>query len=103
MKFTVAFLIFAACAVAQQKSVVEISYDKFDDTTSIKSGGLLVNPFLALASYTCHGNTNGHVKKGPARQHPSQPSRAPGTSGGKVREALRIERIPATDGSSTFR
>jgi len=27
MKFTVAFLPFAACAVAQQKSVVELSYD----------------------------------------------------------------------------
>jgi hypothetical protein len=34
---------------------------------------------------------------------PGGPSRAPGTYGGKVREALRIERIPATDGSSTFK
>jgi hypothetical protein len=39
-------------------------------------------------------------KKSRARQHPG---RAPGTYGGKVREALRIEWIPdATDGSSTF-
>src|SRR6516164_2986095 len=38
--------------------------------------------------------------KSPARQQTRQPSRAPGTFGGKVREAPRIERIPATDGSS---
>ena len=40
------------------------------------------------------------MRKKPGQAALRQPSRAPGTYDGKVREALRIERSPATDGSS---
>jgi hypothetical protein len=59
MKFATWCLLFSCSAVsAQTNPIPDISYDKFEDSTSVVIKGLLTDPLVALVAYTCPGNTS---------------------------------------------